>query len=600
MYYDELRISSNIRYSSTFTPTTSRFYGDSNTILIHHFDTDTGKFTNFMDGGNTSQSPTYTYNNVNNFSSSVSNYKFGLSSGYFNNSNFTITNIPSGSVSNTLEFWLKLNTLASRIIFTTSSYGLKLDVNSSGTLGISASTSGTSWDLTASSSNNISVDTWNHIAITYTSGDVVLYLNGTSVATLSNAVLSLTDLAFGYDSDNVTYISGYIDELRLSSNVRYSSSFTPATSVFTRDASTILLNHFDIPTSQYDISSSDDSYSTVTKKTSTITPTHSWSSSNAKLSCLSSKFGVSSLLLSRSNNAFVSIQSGPNTPAQWTMSFWINPSDLSIDSTVISDENGLFDISLLSTGYVSVSTGTSSAGDIVNNQTSTNTISTGTWSHVAVVYTGTDYNLYVNGTKTAIGIASNNVGNSVFNKLFIGKSNVASNRTFNGFFDEFMLSNDVKHTSTFIPKEIASSRDSTMLILNHFNGNDLSLDIDSCEDTHSYPVTQVSGPTWTTFGSSATSTNAFMFGESSLLCDRTNNSYARVTSLPTNIEDFCIESWIYLISNGATYSTIFSGNASFVFQLVIDHTNSNRLGFYLEMVLHGLNTIILNYKCYSC
>ena len=35
--------------------------------------------------------------------------------------------------------------------------------------------------------------------------------------------------------------------------------FTPATSAFSRDASTILLNHFDISTSQYDISSSDDS-----------------------------------------------------------------------------------------------------------------------------------------------------------------------------------------------------------------------------------------------------------------------------------------------------------------------------------------------------
>lgn len=581
MYYDELRISSNIRYSSTFTPTTSRFYGDSNTILIHHFDTDTGKLSNFMDAGNVSQIPPYTYNNMNNFGSSVSNPKFGLSSGYFNSSYFTVTDIPSGSNSYTLEFWLKLSTLASRTVVTTSSYGLKLDVNSSGTLELSASTNGSSWDLTASSSNNINVDTWSHIAITYTGGAIVLYLNGNSIASLSNAALSLTDLTFGYDSGNVTYISGYIDELRLSSNVRYSSSFTPATSAFSRDVSTILLNHFDIPTSQYDISSSDDSDSTVTKKTSTITPTYSWLSSNAKISCLNSKFGVSSLSLSRSNNAFASIESGPDTPSQWTMSFWINPSDLNIDSTIVSDENGLFDISLLSTGYVSVSTGTSSAGDIVNNQTSTNTISAEVWSHIAVVYTGTDYNLYVNGTKTAIGIASNNIGNSVFNKLFIGKSNVTSNRTFNGFLDEFMLSNDVKHTVTFIPKEVASSRDSTMLVLNHFNGNDLSLNLNNTEDVLSYPITQVSGPSWTTFGSSATSTNAFMFGESSLLCDRTNNSYARVTGLPTNIEDFCIESWIYLISNGATYSTIFSANANFVFQLVVDHTNSNKLGFYL-------------------
>jgi hypothetical protein len=481
----------------------------------------------------------------------------------------------------TLEFWLKLNTLASGIIFTTSTYGLKLDINSSGTLVLSATTNSSAWDLTNQSSTNMTTNTWNHIAITSTEGTIVLYLNGTSVASVANAIVSIASLTFGYDANSLSYISGYIDELRLSSTVRYSSTFTPAASAFTRDASTILLNHFDIPSSQYDISSSDDVDLGLTRKTSNISLSYTWTSSGAKISCLNYKFGVSSLSLLRSNNAFASIQSGPNTPSQWTLSFWMNPTDLSIDSTIVSNVNGLFDITLTSSGYISVSTGSSSAGDIVNNQTSTNTIAVNVWSHVAVVYTGSDYNLYVNGTKTAIGIASNNIGSSVFNNLYIGKSNIMSNRLFNGFIDEFMISNDVKYTTTFIPKEVASIRDSSMLILNHFNGNDLSVNLNDCEDTNSYALSQASGPSWTTFGSSSTSTNAFMFGESSLLCDRTNNSYARLTGLSTTIEDFCIESWVYLKSNGATYSTIFSANANFVFQLVIDHTNSNKLGFYL-------------------
>lgn len=581
MYYDELRISNTARYSASFTPTATRFNGDTNTILLHHFDTDLGKLSNLMESTSVSQTSSYTYNNMNGFTSSVDNAKFGFSSGYFNNSYFTITDIPSGSVSNTLEFWLKLNTLASGIIFTTSIYGLKLDINSSGTLGLSATTNSSAWDLTNQSSTNMTTNTWNHIAITSTGGTIVLYLNGTSVASVANAIVSIASLTFGYDANSLSYISGYIDELRLSSTVRYSSTFTPAASAFTRDASTILLNHFDIPSSQYDISSSDDVDLGLTRKTSNISPSYTWTSSGAKISCLNYKFGVSSLSLLRSNNAFASIQSGPNTPSQWTLSFWMNPTDLSIDSTIVSNVNGLFDITLTSSGYISVSTGSSSAGDIVNNQTSTNTIAVNVWSHIAVVYTGSDYNLYVNGTKTAIGIASNNIGSSVFNNLYIGKSNIMSNRLFNGFIDEFMISNDVKYTTTFIPKEVASIRDSSMLILNHFNGNDLSVNLNDCEDTNSYALSQASGPSWTTFGSSSTSTNAFMFGESSLLCDRTNNSYARLTGLSTTIEDFCIESWVYLKSNGATYSTIFSANANFVFQLVIDHTNSNKLGFYL-------------------
>ena len=39
--------------------------------------------------------------------------------------------------------------------------------------------------------------------------------------------------------------AGYLDEVRFSKSVRYTSSFTPSTSAFANDANTLLLVHFD-------------------------------------------------------------------------------------------------------------------------------------------------------------------------------------------------------------------------------------------------------------------------------------------------------------------------------------------------------------------
>ena len=44
---------------------------------------------------------------------------------------------------------------------------------------------------------------------------------------------------------NLNMMQGYIDELRVSSTARYSTNFTPSTTAFVPDESTLLLNHFD-------------------------------------------------------------------------------------------------------------------------------------------------------------------------------------------------------------------------------------------------------------------------------------------------------------------------------------------------------------------
>jgi hypothetical protein len=95
-------------------------------------------------------------------------------------------------------------------------------------------------------------DAWHHVALTYDGEDAVLFVDGAAVARGAGG-----DLAFGSAplyigaepnrrGDPVSAFAGMIDEVRVSSSVRYSGAFTPPR-VHTRDADTLLLLHFDTP-----------------------------------------------------------------------------------------------------------------------------------------------------------------------------------------------------------------------------------------------------------------------------------------------------------------------------------------------------------------
>jgi hypothetical protein len=93
---------------------------------------------------------------------------------------------------------------------------------------------------------------WHHLALTYDGDDAVLFVDGEAVSRRSGGDLSYADfpLYVGAEpnerGDPVSYFRGMIDEVRVSSVVRYDGSFTPAR-VHERDGETMLLLHFDTP-----------------------------------------------------------------------------------------------------------------------------------------------------------------------------------------------------------------------------------------------------------------------------------------------------------------------------------------------------------------
>ncbi|MCC6237807.1 MAG: Ig-like domain-containing protein [Dehalococcoidia bacterium] len=95
-------------------------------------------------------------------------------------------------------------------------------------------------------SGNLSLNQWYHVAATYDGTTQRLFVNGTQVASGSatGSLNNSSSLVMGAQTTSSTApFAGRIDEVRISSTARYSSSFTPPTVAFTSDASTRGLWH---------------------------------------------------------------------------------------------------------------------------------------------------------------------------------------------------------------------------------------------------------------------------------------------------------------------------------------------------------------------
>jgi hypothetical protein len=251
-YMDEIRVSNIVRYSSNFTPPTTRFTDDANTMILIH-GTGTNGSTTFTDDRTSSR--TAFLPAAGNAQISTAQSQFGGSSMLFDGTRDSVLIAPQsgqgtvtiGSGQFTIECWVRMNTLAGANNF---SGGIIHNLNE--------------WTLYVydnrfyfgipSVSNNliqstsIVTNTWYHVAVTRNSSNTItLWVNGVSRATQANFTRNLLAhlTVLGYTHSVFTVMNGYVDELRISNTARYTAGFTPSTSAFTSDANTLVLCHFD-------------------------------------------------------------------------------------------------------------------------------------------------------------------------------------------------------------------------------------------------------------------------------------------------------------------------------------------------------------------
>ena len=94
----------------------------------------------------------------------------------------------------------------------------------------------------------LSTGTWYHVAVARSGGSTKLFLDGTQVGsnyTDNNNYGTTKPIKIGADHNAGNAFSGYLDEVRISTNARYTATFTPSAYMFQGDANTVLLIHFD-------------------------------------------------------------------------------------------------------------------------------------------------------------------------------------------------------------------------------------------------------------------------------------------------------------------------------------------------------------------
>jgi len=157
----------------------------------------------------------------------------------------TATNFLGGKSEATWEAWIYPTSTATQHIIGKEYYLIGI---SSSRLYCAVYTSGFGYAYRYLGTATVTLNQWNHIAVTFNGTALKGYINGVYAGeNAQTGLLGSNTGTFYLGVRNVTngYFSGKIDEVRISDIVRYPSNFTPPTVPFTTDNHTLLLWHLD-------------------------------------------------------------------------------------------------------------------------------------------------------------------------------------------------------------------------------------------------------------------------------------------------------------------------------------------------------------------
>jgi hypothetical protein len=334
-------------------------------------------------------------------------------SGYFDGTGDFLTvsdsaSLEPGSSDFTIECWIYptatgsfLGVFSKRTNNATDYSPIQILINS-GTMVMLASTSGSSWAVNVNASSSPPLNAWSHIAVVRNgtgSNNLVLYLNGVSVATGSVSSTALVNNAGAWaiaaDSDDGGgNFAGYICGFRsVIGNAVYTSAFTPPTAPPTAITNTqLLLNYTNAGVID----------NAVSNDLETV--------GNAQISTAQYKWGASSIAFDGSGDYLVQ-KDTPNLTlgtGDFTIEFWV------YYNSGLTADVALFDCRPASTNGVYPLIFSNTTGKIVwyiNSAariTGTTTLVTGTWYHVAVSRSASSTKLFINGNQDGSTYADTN------------------------------------------------------------------------------------------------------------------------------------------------------------------------------------------------
>jgi len=415
-----------------------------------------------------------------------------------------------------------------------------------------------------SATNVFTINTWNHIAVVYTSSatQAKVYLNGTSVVTLTrtatfstNPVISIGRI-FG-DNTGSTF-NGYISNVRiLKGTALYTANFTPPTTPFTAIANTHFLgcnsnNFLDNGPNAFPL--------TITAVIPSVQRYSPFGNYSLTPPSYSTSFNATT---GNTSTDYITVpySASHNLAANnFTIESWIFPKETpAVSYGIINNwqNEGEFSFNMSSSRLLKFGWTNAASGNTTSDLNGTTaTITLNTWNHVAVVRDGATMKLYVNGVADAT--TFNNGANTIYyyngtaKDLRIGVGNdLGAGTYFSGYISNLRLVNGTAiYTANFTPPtgpltSVANTRlltcQNTTLIDNSTNASTLT------------PTTSPKPKEFNPFSYNTSSTQSYSpaIHGGSLYFDGTGDYLTIPYNAAYNIAantSMCFEGWVYTTS----------------------------------------------------
>jgi hypothetical protein len=495
-YMDEIRICNIGKYTYNFTPPTVAFESDTRTKLLLHCDGSDGG-TSFTDSAthtitaNGDAKNTRVVNNPVGYQvdatggSHIAGPKFGTGCASFTKS-ASGANYLSVADSNdwtlgstfTLEGWFNFDDVANNDLTLMNHWkgngvltAWSWQIDSGTTVKFFYSTNGTSSAGNSSWTWTPQNHRWYHLAIVRNSADLMFFVDGTQVDSTYNISSSTIaniawPLELGYYSNIGGYkFKGYMDEVRISDNARYTSAFTPSTSAFSNDGNTKLLMHCDGTHGSTSFTDSSSTGHTITQ--------------NGDVRILAPKIGTGGYRNNGSGDGLMV----PSANCPWaefgtgdfTVEAWVSLDDITTDNQQFFTHRN----SVNSGDWVfwwDATNGLQFSGSNDSlSQGGTTGWASNTWVHIAASRSGVDNRLFVNGTQVATNNSAKDYNATA--TLFIASYSTGTGGftvttgAMTGFMDEARITpGKALYTSNFTPTTTAYTDDIDTRLLMHFDG----------------------------------------------------------------------------------------------------------------------------------
>lgn len=511
-------------------------------------DSSTNNFT-ITRNGNTTQGSLSPYGNL------WSNYFSSTSTDFLSLPSNTATNLSNSNF--TFEAWFnKVGNPAQAVNLiwwngnsnNSSHSGLRIQLNNDRTISLLCSETGSSWQISTSSTAVYADFAWNHVAAVRNGQTVTVYLNGVSVCSgsLSSSTASLYAGTLNY-INNMAYTSGtwkmvgYVSNLRLvKGTALYTSNFTPSTTPLTAVSGTSLLtcqsNRFiDNSANNFTITPNGDVR--VTKEAPFL-PTAAYSTSTIGGS---GYFDGTGDYLTAPDNAAFNFGSG-----DFTVEMWLYPTALGQSGYTFiylkPNASGYSGVAVLQDpSSYAVKLYSSSAGsswDLANGAT-IGTLTPNAWNHVAVSRSGTNMRAFLNGALGSTTAVSTSSLFSTTNPVYIGSSLGNSNTFYTGHISNLrVVKGTAIYTAAFTPPTApVTAITNTSLLLNFTNAGIFDNAAENVLET---------------VGNTQISTSVKKYGTGSLAFDGNNDMlFMPYTPSLALKGTYTIEAWIYPTSTSA-------------------------------------------------